>query len=259
MRTLTQPSGLTGQRDWEVSMVDGNRIVLTPTQAGLEAGAQGALTVARDVIRRRIDPGGTEEITSSARATNRIVVQVPGPPGPRGAQGADRPDRAARVQAGRPNAIRRRSPRAARRPGSQILPMPTGGGIAVQRRAIITGDQLADASRASTRTAAGRHISFDSAGARRFGRATQENVGKPFAIILDDKVLSAPNINEPILGGTAPITGSFTVESANELAISPRAGCRSSWTWSRSGPSAPSSARNSIRPAPSPRSSRRWR
>ena len=76
-------------------------------------------------------------------------------------------------------------------------------------------------SRASTRTA-GRSssITFNTAGARRFGRVTQENVSKPFAIILDDKVLSAPNINEPILGGQAQISGSFTVESANQLAVS---------------------------------------
>jgi preprotein translocase subunit SecD len=64
------------------------------------------------------------------------------------------------------------------------------------------------------------NITFNSAGARRFARVTQENVGKPFAIILDDKVLSAPNINEAILGGQAQITGSFTVKSANDLAIS---------------------------------------
>ena len=68
--------------------------------------------------------------------------------------------------------------------------------------------------------AAGNNITFNTAGARRFGRATQENVGKPFAIILDDKVLSAPNINEPILGGNAQISGSFTVQSAHDLAIS---------------------------------------
>ena len=59
-----------------------------------------------------------------------------------------------------------------------------------------------------------------SAGARRFGRTTQENVGKPFAIILDGKVLSYPTIEGPILGGNAQITGSFTVQSANDLAVS---------------------------------------
>ncbi len=68
------------------------------------------------------------------------------------------------------------------------------------------------------------NITFDSQGARKFADLTSENVNKPFAIILDGKVLSAPNINEPILGGTAQISGSFTVESANELAISLRSG-----------------------------------
>ena len=62
-------------------------------------------------------------------------------------------------------------------------------------------------------------ITFNTAGSKRFGRVTQENVGKPFAIILDDKVLSAPNINEPILGGQAQISGNFTVDSANQLAV----------------------------------------
>ena len=65
---------------------------------------------------------------------------------------------------------------------------------------------------------------FDSTGARAFGRITQENVGKLFAIMLDGKVISAPNIREPILGGSGIITGSFTVESANELSILLRAG-----------------------------------
>jgi preprotein translocase subunit SecD len=67
-------------------------------------------------------------------------------------------------------------------------------------------------------------ITFDSQGGRRFARTTQENVGKPFAIILDNQVISAPNINEPILGGRAQISGSFTTESANALAIALRSG-----------------------------------
>jgi preprotein translocase subunit SecD len=86
----------------------------------------------------------------------------------------------------------------------------------------VSGDQLTDAKQAFDQDTGQPIVSitFNSAGARRFGRATQENVGKPFAIILDDKVLSAPNINEPILGGGARITGGFTVESASSLAIS---------------------------------------
>jgi preprotein translocase subunit SecD len=65
---------------------------------------------------------------------------------------------------------------------------------------------------------------FDSAGGRRFARTTQENVGKPFAIVLDNRVISAPNINEPILGGSGVISGSFNAESSNELAILLRSG-----------------------------------
>src|SRR5436305_8163161 len=87
---------------------------------------------------------------------------------------------------------------------------------------MVSGDQISKATQHyhSESGAPDIDLTFDSAGARRFGRATQENVGKPFAIILDDKVLSAPNINEPILGGSAQITGSFTVQSAHDLAVS---------------------------------------
>jgi preprotein translocase subunit SecD len=106
--------------------------------------------------------------------------------------------------------------------GSQVLPMADGSGfMAVQRRVMVSGDQLVDAKQSFDQD--GRpvvDITFNAAGARRFGRVTQENVNKPFAIILDDRILSAPNINEPILGGRAQISGSFTVESANDLAIS---------------------------------------
>jgi preprotein translocase subunit SecD len=96
-----------------------------------------------------------------------------------------------------------------------------GGNIAVKRRVMVNGDQLVDAKQSFDQD--GRpvvSISFNTAGARRFGRVTQENVNKPFAIILDEKVLSAPNINEPILGGQAQISGNFTVETANQLAVS---------------------------------------
>jgi preprotein translocase subunit SecD len=85
---------------------------------------------------------------------------------------------------------------------------------------MVSGEQLIDAKQSFDQD--GRavvSITFNSAGARRFGRVTQENVNKPFAIILDEKVLSAPNINEPILGGQAQISGNFTVDSANQLAI----------------------------------------
>ena len=102
----------------------------------------------------------------------------------------------------------------------------TGQPIAVKRSAIITGDMLADARQEfEPQTNAPQvSITFDAQGGRRFAKTTQENVNKPFAIIVDNQVISAPNINEPILGGRAAINGGFTVESANALAISLRSG-----------------------------------
>jgi preprotein translocase subunit SecD len=222
MRTLTQPQGLTGTRDWEVSTVDGNRIVLTPTESGAANALKNSLTVARDVVRRRIDPGGTKEITVINQGSRRIFVQVPGVEDPEAlkrliGQTARLEFKLVDLTADPAQVAAGRAP-----PGSQVLPMADGtGAIAVQRRVMVSGEQLVDAKLGYDQD--GRpvvDITFNAAGARRFGRVTQENVGKPFAMILDNKILSAPSINEPILGGRAQISGSFTVESANQLAIS---------------------------------------
>jgi len=222
VRLLTQPVGLTGSRDWDVNTVDGNRIVLTPTESGAKQALTNSLTVARDVVRRRIDPGGTKEITVINQGDRRIFVQVPGVEDPEAlkqliGQTARLEFKLVDLTADPATVAQGRAP-----PGSQVLPMADGTGfVAVQRRVMVSGEQLIDAKQGFDQD--GRavvDISFNAAGARRFGRVTQENVGKPFAIILDDKVLSAPNINEPILGGRAQISGQFTVESANQLAIS---------------------------------------
>jgi preprotein translocase subunit SecD len=110
-------------------------------------------------------------------------------------------------------------------PGSQILPLIEGGTIVVKRRAIITGDQLVDSQVSSDDNGAPAvSFRFDSTGGRRFAQATQENVGKPFAIVLDNKVISAPVINGPILGGSGVITGNYTTATANDLAILLRSG-----------------------------------
>jgi preprotein translocase subunit SecD len=222
MRSLTRPVALTGNRDWDVGVVDSTRVVLAPTPDGSARALKDAMGVARDVVRRRIDPGGTKEITVITEGGNRILVQVPGVEDPEALKKligqtarlefklVDLSANPADVQQGRAPA------------GSQVLPMAEGGAaMAVKRRVMVSGDQLTDAKQGFDQD--GRpdiEITFNSAGARRFGRVTQENVGKPFAIILDDKILSAPNINEPILGGRAQITGNFTVQSAHDLAVS---------------------------------------
>ncbi len=222
MRTLSRPVGLTGARDWEVAVVDATRVVITPTPAGTAESLTQALTVARDVVRRRIDPGGTREVTVVGQGERRILVQVPGLDDPEAlkkliGETARLEFKLVDLEADPTQVAQGRAP-----PGSQVLPMVDGGFIAVKRRAIVTGEQLVDARQEFDQQsgAAVVSIKFNAAGAKRFGRVTQENTGKPFAIILDEKVLSAPSINEPILGGTAQISGSFDVESASALAIS---------------------------------------
>jgi preprotein translocase subunit SecD len=222
LRKLSQPVKLTGSRDWDVQVVDSTRIVLTPSPAGTQQALKDAMSVARDVVRRRIDPSGTKEITVITEGGSRILIEVPGVQDPEALKKligqtarlefklVDLSADPAAVQQGRAPA------------GSQVLPMANGQGfMAVKRRVMVSGEQLTDARQSFDQD--GRpdiDITFNTAGARRFGRATSENVNKPFAIILDDKILSAPNIESPILGGRANITGSFTVQSAHDLAVS---------------------------------------
>jgi len=229
IRTLTQPVGLGGQRDWNVQVVDSSRIVLTPTSSGLATATNSAMDVATEIVRKRIDELGTREPSIVRQGANRIDVQVPGLKDPEALKAllgktaklefklVDFTADPAQVAQGIAPA------------GSQVLPFndpADGKGIAVQRRVMISGDQLIDAQQGydqqSNRPVV--NIRFDSQGGRKFARTTQENVGKPFAIILDGKVLSAPRINEPILGGSAQISGNFTVDSANQLAIALRSG-----------------------------------
>jgi preprotein translocase subunit SecD len=89
---------------------------------------------------------------------------------------------------------------------------------------MVSGENLVDAQATFQNNQPVVSFRFDSVGARRFGDATRENVGRRFAIVLDNKVISAPVIREPILGGSGIISGSFTVESAQDLALLLRAG-----------------------------------
>lgn len=224
-RDQSQSSGFGAQREWDVA-VDGGRIAMRSTQAGLDASIGQAMDVAREVIDRRINALGTLEPTIARQGSNRILVQVPGLQDPEALKRLI--GRTARLEfklvAELPNiTCQSHAP-----PGAQILRYIEGGPnacIAVQRRAIITGDRISDARQDfNENNLPAVRVSFDSAGSRSFAHTTQTNVNKRFAIILDNVVISAPVIQQPILGGTASIAGSFTVESANQLAISLRSG-----------------------------------
>lgn len=230
VRSLTQGAGMTGQRDWNVEVVDSSTIVLTPTPSGLDAAVESAMEVATEVIRKRIDEMGTKEPTIIRQGANRIVVQVPGLQDPEALKSllgktAKLEFKLVDITADPAELAQGRAP-----VGSQILPYPANPSgvpyIAVKRQVMISGDQLIDAQQGfdQQNNEPVVNIRFDGAGGRKFARVTTENVNKPFAIILDGTVLSAPNINEPILGGSAQVSGSFTVASANELAIALRSG-----------------------------------
>lgn len=225
MRGVSQPVGqLSAERDLDVSVMDGDRIVVRPTDSGLNAELDRAMAQAVEVVRRRIDEMGTREPTIIREGRNRIVVQVPGLQDPNEVKSLlgktaklefHMVDTAADPEA----AAAGRAP-----PGSRVVPNVEGGVLVVKRRALLTGDQLVDSQQTFQDGMPVVSFRFDSVGAKRFARATQENTGKPFAIILDGQVISAPRINEPILGGSGIISGNFTTESANELAILLRSG-----------------------------------
>ena len=224
-RAQTQGVGLGGQRTWNVDVVDTSRIVLTPTQSGLQEAVESAMNTAREVVYNRVDPDGTREVTVVRQGSDRILVQVPGLDDPEALKNllgktAKLEFKLVDMNATPDQVAQGRAP-----VGSQVLPMVGGGAMAVHRRAMVSGEQLIDASQAfNENNEPVVSIRFDNTGSLSFAKVTQQNVGKPFAIILDDVIISAPNINEPILGGSAQISGSFTVETANELAVQLRSG-----------------------------------
>ena len=228
-RAQTSPVGLTGQRDWRVENVDSLRVVVTPTEAGNAAAVDEAVATATEIVRTRIDELGTREPTIIRQGDERIVVQVPGLDDPEALMSllgrtASLEFRLVNVDADPAMAAACEAPI-----GSAALPYAEGQGtgcVIVQRRVMVSGDQLVNAQQSFDQRTnqVTVDLTLDGAGSRAFGRVTQENVGRPFAIILDGEVLSAPRINEPILGGQAQISGGFTVQTANELAIALRSG-----------------------------------
>ncbi|MEO0500244.1 MAG: protein translocase subunit SecD [Pseudomonadota bacterium] len=228
-RQLTSPVGITGARDYDVTVEDGNRIVMDPTNEGRVEAIDAAMLQAVEVIRRRIDELGTREPTIIREGADRIVVQVPGLDDPQALK--DLLGKTARLEFKMVNEEVQReieatgvTPRRAPA-GSELLAYTDDGSpIVVRRQVIISGDQLVEAQQQFQDGSAVVFFRFDSAGARSFARVTRQNARKRFAIILDDAVISAPVINEPILGGSGIISGNFTTESANELAILLRSG-----------------------------------
>jgi preprotein translocase subunit SecD len=224
-RGLIEPAmqGQTTVREWELQVVDGQRIVLTQTDAGVNQAIDDAMGSATEVVRRRIDELGTREPTIIRQGDTRIVVQVPGLQDPE----------ALKELVGQTAALEFKlvADPLGSQVGTETFPYAPGTGLdgemlTVRRLGGIRGENLtgAQAGVDPQNNQSVVNITFDAQGGAKFAKLTTENVGKPFAIILDGQVLSAPNINEPIIGGSAQIMGSFTPESANSLAIALRSG-----------------------------------
>src|SRR5438270_1311310 len=200
--------------------------------AATETRRRQAVEQSIEIIRRRIDETGTKEPTIQREGQDRILVQLPGIDNPERVKALlgrtakltfQLVDQSVTVE----DARRGRLP-----PGDEILPSVDegrgrGGGAGsyvVRKRVMVGGDTLVDAQATFQNNEPVVSFKFDSVGGKKFGDVTRENVGKPFAIVLDSKVISAPVIREPILGGSGIISGSFTVQSASDLALLLRAG-----------------------------------
>jgi preprotein translocase subunit SecD len=233
LRQLSQPLGGVlqgnGQRTLDVVDAGGGLMRLTPSEAGMNERARQTIDQSIPIIERRINELGLVEPTIQRQGSDRILVEVPGLGDPRRlidilGKTAKLEFRMVDTSMSPQDALQGRAPSDTEvlkeRQGNQEVP------VLVKKQALVEGADLTDA-QASFDQRTGEPIvnfKFNSAGARKFGRATQENVGRPFAIVLDNEVISAPVIREPILGGSGQISGNFTVESANNLAILLRAG-----------------------------------
>lgn len=217
--------GLDNEIDVVVSE-DKKTIEGTLTETGIKTIRDQTIGQSIEIVRRRIDETGTQEPLIQRQGEDRIIVQLPG---------LDDPERIKKllgetakltfhlVDTGTSGGSVRETG------GTMILPLEEaqapGQTISVFRAAMLTGDMLTNA-QPSFDQAGQPVVSFNlnSIGARKFCDVTRDNVGQPFAIVLDQKVISAPNIREPICGGAAQISGSFTLQGVNDLSLLLRAG-----------------------------------
>jgi preprotein translocase subunit SecD len=195
--------------------------------AAAEARQRQAVDQSIEIVRRRIDETGIKEPTIEREGADRIIVQLPGVGDPEHVKQLIGKTAKLTFQLVDPGVTLDDARQGRLPPGDVILPAAEGNpqsAYVVRRRVMVSGANLTDAQPSFEGNQPDVSFRFDGVGARRFGDATRDNVGRQFAIVLDNKVISAPVIREPILGGAGVITGSFTVQSATDLALLLRAG-----------------------------------
>jgi preprotein translocase subunit SecD len=232
LRDLSQPLGgllgSNGQRSLEVADAGGGIIRLTVPQAAVTDRIRQAIEQSITIIEKRVNELGTVEPLIQRQGIDRILVQAPGEQNPQRlidivGKTAKMDFRMVDTTVSADQAAAGRTP-----PDSEILPSTEPGRqpYVVKKQVLVSGGELTDAQPGFDQRSGEPIVSFkfNTAGSRKFAQATSENVGQPFAIVLENKVISAPVIREPITGGSGQISGSFTVQAANDLAILLRAG-----------------------------------
>src|SRR5580698_9123037 len=229
LRELSQPlsgfAGTTGQRNIDVS-ANGGTITLTPTDPAITERVRQAVDQSIQIIERRVNELGLVEPTIQREGTDRILVQVPGLQDP--SRLKEMLGKTAKLDFRMVDLSMTPEQAAQAHPAdSELLDgEQQGQKYLIEKRVLVSGGDLVDAQPGFDQRTNEPIVQFrfNSSGARKFAEATQANVGKPFAIVLDSKVVSAPVIREPILGGSGQISGNFTIQQANDLAILLRAG-----------------------------------
>ncbi len=221
-RPVTSLTGA-GASDIEVS-AEGDQIVIRLSEAEQRATDERTVRQALEIIRRRIDEVGTREPTIQRQGADRILIQVPGVGS--AAELKEIIGTTAQLTF-QPVVGRSQNENESPGAGNEVLPALDQEGLfyILERAPVVTGDELVDAQPDFDQN--GRpavSFRFDPHGARKFGDYTAENIGSPFAIVLDGEVISAPVIQSHIPGGSGIITGNFTVEESTQLAVLLRAG-----------------------------------
>ena len=223
LATPIQSLSGTGSTDIVVSS-DGDILIVELSEAEKLASDDRTVRQALEIVRRRIDEVGTREPTIQRQGADRILIQVPGIGS--ASELKDIIGTTARLTFN-PVVGRGSDPDAAPGVGNKVIPSidEPGTYYTIEAAAVVTGEELVDAQPSFDQN--GRpavNFRFNTSGARKFGDYTAENIGSPFAIVLDDEVISAPVIQSHIPGGSGLITGRFTVEDSTELAVLLRAG-----------------------------------
>ena len=226
VRGLATPvTTLTGAGAADIDVLaDGDELIITLSDAEKAATDQRTVQQSLEIIRRRIDEVGTREPSIQRQGTDRILIQVPGV-----GSAQEIKDLIGTTAQLTFNPVVGRTTDGSAAPGSGNIILPSideeGVFYIVERAAVVTGEELVDAQPAFDQN--GRpavNFRFNATGARKFGDYTAENIGSPFAIVLDSEVISAPTIQAHIPGGSGIITGRFSVEESTNLAVLLRAG-----------------------------------